>query len=183
MTKRAVIAVDIQNDYFDSGKFPLSGMDEAAANARRVIDAARARGDLIVHVRHEFTDPSMPFFNPGTEGARIHDVVTPAEGEPVVTKNHVNCFRDTDLRDTLDKAEVEEVTIVGAMSHMCIDAATRAASDLGYKTTVVHDACATRDLEFGGRTVPAADVHAAMMSGLAFGYADVVAADDWIARD
>ena len=36
MSKRAVIAVDIQNDYFDQGRFPLIGMDHAAANARRV---------------------------------------------------------------------------------------------------------------------------------------------------
>lgn len=183
MSKRAVIAVDIQNDYFDQGRFPLIGMDQAAANARRVIEAARAGGDMVVHVRHEFTDPAMPFFNPGTEGVRIHDTVAPAEGEPVVTKNHVNAFRDTNLRETLDAAGVDEVVIVGAMSHMCIDAATRAASDLGYKTTVIHDACATRDLEFGGKTVPADQVHAAMMSGLAFGYADVVGTEDWVGRD
>ncbi|MEG2901724.1 MAG: isochorismatase family protein, partial [Massilia sp.] len=67
------------------------------------------------------------------------------------------------------------------MSHMCIDATTRAASDFGYKTTVVHDACATRDLEFGGQTVPAAQVHAAFMSALAFAYASVVSADDYLA--
>ena len=60
------------------------------------------------------------------------------------------------------------------------DAATRAASDLGYRTTVIADACATRDLEFQGTTVPAAQVHAAMMSGLAFGYATVTDARDWI---
>lgn len=179
-SRRAVIAVDIQNDYFDGGKFPLSGMTEAAANARRVIDAARAAGDLVVHVRHEFIDPAMPFFNPGTEGAAIHDSVTPRDGEPVVTKNHVNAFRDTDLKAVLDKAGVDEVVIVGAMSHMCIDAATRAASDMGYATTVVHDACATRDLEFGGKTVPADQVHAAMMAGLAFGYATVVGTDDLV---
>ena len=180
MTKRAVIAVDIQNDYFEGGKFPLDGMDKAAANARRVIDAARDRGDLVVDVRHEFADETAPFFHPGSEGARINAAVPPAEGEAVITKNAVNAFKDTDLKATLDDAGVDEVVIVGAMSHMCIDAATRAASDMGYKTTVVHDACATRALEFGGKTVPADQVHAAMMSGLACGYADVVAADDWL---
>ena len=61
-----------------------------------------------------------------------------------------------------------------------IDAAARAASDLGYSTTVIADAFATRDLEFQGTVVPAAQVHAAMMSGLAFGYATVTDARDWI---
>src|SRR3546814_14914555 len=68
------------------------------------------------------------------------------------------------------------------MSHMCIDAATRAASDLGYRTTVVHDACATRDLEFDGQVVPAAQVHNAYMSALAFAYAKVTTADEYLAE-
>ena len=80
-------------------------MRTLALNA--LIEAARAGGDMVVHVRHEFTDPAMPFFNPGTEGVRIHDTVAPAEGEPVVTKNHVNAFRDTNLKQTLDAAGVD----------------------------------------------------------------------------
>ncbi|MDO5612757.1 MAG: cysteine hydrolase family protein [Paracoccus sp. (in: a-proteobacteria)] len=173
MTKRAIIAVDIQNDYFPGGKFPLDGMDAAAANAARVIQAGRDRGDLIVHVRHEFTDPAAPFFHPGSDGAEINPAAAPQGDEAVVTKNSVNAFKDTDLNQILQDNGIAQVVIVGAMSHMCIDAATRAAADLGYATTVIHDACATRDLEFQGTTVPAAQVHAAMMSGLAFGYATV----------
>ena len=180
MTRRATIAVDIQNDYFPGGKFPLEGMDEAAAKARTVLDAARKRGDLIVHVRHEFADASAPFFHPGSEGAQINPAAAPQGDEIVVTKNAVNAFKDTDLQRILDDHGVTEVVIVGAMSHMCIDAATRAASDLGYQTTVIADACATRDLEFQGTIVPAAQVHAAMMSGLAFGYATVTDAKAWI---
>lgn len=180
MTRRAAIAVDIQNDYFPGGKFPLEGIDQAAANARAVLDAARAQGDLIVHVRHEFADSSAPFFHPGSEGADINPAAAPQGDEIVVTKNNVNAFKDTGLQRILDDNGVTDVVIVGAMSHMCIDAATRAASDLGYRTTVIADACATRDLEFQGTTVPAAQVHAAMMSGLAFGYATVTDARDWI---
>lgn len=57
---------------------------------------------------------------------------------------------------------------------MCVDAGVRAASDLGYSCVVVHDACATRDQEFAGKLVPAADVHAAFMAALQFGYARLV---------
>lgn len=66
--------------------------------------------------------------------------------EPVVTKNYPNSFRDTGLKALLDKQGVTEVIVVGAMSHICVDATTRAANDLGYKTTTIHDACATLDL-------------------------------------
>lgn len=65
------------------------------------------------------------------------------------------------------------------MSHMCIESATRAAADLGYKCRVIHDACATRDQEWHGRVVPAADVHAASMSALGFAYAEVLALEDF----
>ena len=67
------------------------------------------------------------------------------------------------------------------MNHMCIDATTRAASDFGYKTTVVHDACATRDLAFGGVTAPASQVHTVLMAALAFAYAQVISAQEYLA--
>ncbi|ONF97136.1 cysteine hydrolase family protein [Sphingomonas jeddahensis] len=182
MSKRAIVVVDLQNDYWPSGKFPLVGIDAAAANAAKVVEAARASGDEVIHVRHEFTDPAMPFFNPGTEGSEIHPVVQPVGEETVILKNYPNSFKDTGLKQHLEEQGIEEVVIVGAMSHMCIAATGRAASDYGYKTVVVHDACATRDVEFGGVTVPAAEVHAANMSALAFAYAQVVGTDEYTAR-
>jgi len=67
------------------------------------------------------------------------------------------------------------------MSHMCVDAGTRGASDLGYRCIVVHDACATRDQEFAGVVVPAAQVHAAFMAALQFGYAKLVSTEEYLA--
>ena len=182
MPKRALVLIDIQNDYFPGGKWTLSGIEAAADNAAKVLAAARAAGDLVVHVRHEFKATDAPFFAPGSDGAKIHPKVRALEGEPVVLKHHVNSFRETDLKAILDKHGVEEVVICGAMSHMCVDAGTRAASDLGYRCVVVHDACATRDQEFEGVVVPAADVHAAFMAALAFGYAKAVSAEEYLAK-
>jgi nicotinamidase-related amidase len=59
------------------------------------------------------------------------------------------------------------------MTSMCVDATVRAAVDLGFETTVAHDACAPCALEFDGRTVPAAAVHSAFLAALADGYARV----------
>ncbi|MDO5620395.1 MAG: cysteine hydrolase family protein [Paracoccus sp. (in: a-proteobacteria)] len=176
--KRAILVVDIQKEYFPGGNYPLVGIEAAAANAARVIADARSRGDLVVHVRHEF--PQGPIFIPGTPGVESHETVAPAAGEPVVTKNRVNSFRDTGLEAILRDHGVELVAVIGAMSHMCVDAAVRAANDLGFSTTTIHDACATRDLEFGGVTTPAAQVQAAMMAAFAFGYGQVVSTDDWL---
>jgi nicotinamidase-related amidase len=180
MPKRALIVIDVQNDYFPGGKWPLKGIESAADNAAKLLATARNAGDLVVHVRHEFSTASPPFFAPGSDGARIHPKVQGREGEPVVLKHHVNSFRETDLQELLDRHGVEEVVICGAMSHMCVDAGVRAASDLGYKCIVVHDACATRDQEFESTVVPAAEVHAAFMAALGFGYARLVSTEEYI---
>ncbi|MDQ0560420.1 nicotinamidase-related amidase [Rhizobium mesoamericanum] len=181
MNKRALIVVDIQNDYFANGKRPLAGAEEAADNAARIIAAARDAGDLVVHVRHESAGENAAFFLAGSEGAQIHPKVLNRPGETVIVKNHVNAFRETDLKATLDRNGIEDITVVGSMSHMCVDALTRAASDFGYQVTVIHDACATRDLEFNGALVPAAQVHAAFMAAFAFAYASVLSTDEALA--
>jgi nicotinamidase-related amidase len=180
MSKRALIVIDIQNDYFPGGKWTLSGIDAAADNAARVLHAARAAGDLVVHVRHENPSPGAPFFVAGSHGAEIHEKVRPTPGEDVVLKHHANSFRETNLQDILGRNRVEEVVLVGAMSHMCVDAAARAANDLGYRVTVIHDACASRDLAFDGAVVPAAQVHAAFMSALGFAYAQMRSAEQYL---
>ncbi|HWK47234.1 MAG TPA: cysteine hydrolase family protein [Stellaceae bacterium] len=180
MAKRALIVVDIQNDYFPGGKWALNGIEAAADNAARLIAATRVTGDLVVHIRHEFTAADAPFFSPGSEGAQIHPKARNRDDEPVVLKHYVNAFRETGLKEMLDRDGIEDIVICGAMSHMCVDAVTRAANDFGYKVTVVHDACATRDLTFNGVLVPAAQVHAAFMAALGFAYASVRSTDDYL---
>jgi nicotinamidase-related amidase len=180
MTKRALVVVDMQNDYFPGGKWTLTGIEAAADNTARLISSARANGDLIVHIRHEFATADAPFFAPGTAGAHVHPKANNLENEPVVLKHHVNSYRETNLKEILDRHGIEDVVICGAMSHMCVDAVTRASADLGYGVTVIHDACATRDLEFNGVKVPAAQVHTAFMASLGFAYATMLSTDEYL---
>jgi len=180
MSKRAIVVVDIQNEYFPSGKLPLVGIADAAVNAAKVIEAARSSGDEIIYVRHETAGPNAPIFTPGSPGVEINSAVGPREGDPIVVKHFPNAFRDTGLKQMLDTRGVKDVVIIGAMSHMCIDATSRAAADFGYNTVIVHDACATRDLEFKGTMIPAAQVHAAFMAGLAFAYGKVTTTAEFL---
>ena len=177
---KALVVVDIQNDYFPGGRWALAHVEAAAAKAAQVIEQFRQHGDLVVHIRHEFEQADAPFFRPGSEGAKIHPSVQNREGEPVVLKHFISSFRDTELKAILDQHGINELVIVGNMSHMCVDGITRAAVDLGYTTTVLHDACATLDLEFNGVKVPAAQVHAAFMAALAFGYAPVISTAQYL---
>lgn len=155
MTNEALIIVDLQNDYFPGGRWPLVGIEDAAVNARLVLNRFREKEMTVVHIRHEFPADNAPFFAPGSHGAQINACVLPEKGEPVVLKHHPNAFRDTELKTLLEERDIRKLTVLGAMSHVCIDATVRAAVDLGYDVTVVHDAIATRDLEFNGTAVPA----------------------------
>lgn len=180
MSKKAVIVVDLQNEYLPMGKLPLVNIEAALENTAKVIEYARKHSVPVIHIRHEFLDPEIPFFVKNTDGVEIIKTVVPVANECVITKNYPNSFLKTDLDSLLKKQGISQLTIIGAMSHMCIDATTRAASDLGYKCTVVEDACATMNLEFNGRIVEAAQVHAALMAALAFAYATIISTTDYI---
>ncbi len=170
---RALVLVDIQRDYFPGGAFPLVEPEAAATAARAVLDGFRASGELVVHVFHVSTDPDASFFRPGTPGLAFHPSVEPAEGEVVLEKHRPNSFIDTGLQDVLADAGVTELVIAGMMSSMCIDSTTRAAHELGYRNTVVSDACAAPDLHHGETVVPGAAVHAAFMAALDGSFATV----------
>ncbi len=172
--KPALLLVDIQNDYFPGGKMELVNIDHVSVNARQLLDQFRYQGLSTFHVQHTFLNNAAGFFAPDTEGAEIHGSIDPLPGEAIIHKHFPNSFRETDLLVQLNQKEITDLVICGAMSHMCIEATTRAAADYGFKCVVVQDACATRDVEFRGKIVSAMDVHNASMSALAFAYANVV---------
>lgn len=169
-----LILVDLQNDYFPGGSMELSGINEAAANARMLLNEFREKKSSIIHVRHIATHPGATFFVPDTDGVLINQMVAPLEDETVVIKNFPNSFRGTSLLALLKEKEIGDLVICGAMSHMCIDATTRAAFDLGFNCVVAEDACATRDLDFKGKIIKAAEVHASFMAALSAPYAAVM---------
>ncbi|MBD2102668.1 cysteine hydrolase family protein [Leptolyngbya sp. FACHB-261] len=177
--KQGLVVVDIQNDYFPRGNLELVGVEQAAENAQKLLQKFRDKQSPIFHIQHISKQPGATFFLPDTEGARIHESVAPQQEETVIVKHFPNSFRETDLLEYLKDSKVEEVVICGAMSHMCIDATSRAAFDFGLQCTVIEDACATRDLEHQGKIVEAAEVHAAFMAALAAVYAKVISINEF----
>jgi nicotinamidase-related amidase len=169
----ALIIIDIQNFYFEGGRVPLVGSVEASLKARQVLDAFRKAGRPVIHVRH------MPKQDPGSTDPQyaIHPNVAPLPGEAVVVKHYANAFRETDLTARLKTLGVKTLVICGMQTQMCVEAAVRHAADLGYEVVLVEDACATRDLTFGGTNIPARQVHAAVLAAMNGTYAKIVAAD------
>jgi nicotinamidase-related amidase len=175
---RTLLIIDIQRDYFPGGAYPLVEPEAAAEAAHKVLGRFREAGDPVIHMKHVWDAPDAEFMRPGTEGIEIHPAVAPVEGEPVLEKSNPNSFLDTGLEEELRKRGADDLVVAGMMSSMCVDATVRAAADLGFSPTVVHDACAAPDLEFNGVEVPGAAVHAAFMAALADGYAELASAAD-----
>jgi len=177
----ALLVVDIQNFYFEGGSVPLTGSLEAATQARRVLDAFRARKLPVIHIRHASKTAVFVEGEPADTQYRIHREVVPAAGEKVITKHYANSFRETGLLDDLRGMNITSLVIVGMQTHMCVEAAARAATDLGFAVTVIPEACATRPLNYGKQTVPADMVHTAALAAINGTYGRVVPIDTWLA--
>lgn len=171
--KKALILIDIQNDYFTGGRFELNQTDAAAQNAQSALALFRKKGLPVFHVQHINQSPIAPFFVADTEGVKIHPLVSPLPGERVVIKHTPDSFFNTDLLQLLKELSIEQLVICGMMSHMCIDTTVRSAKRLGFAIELLSDACTTRDLLWENTPVPAALVHAAFMAALQNTFADV----------
>jgi len=164
--KTALLVIDIQKDYFPGGKYPLVNPLEAAKKAYMILQCFRESDNPHVHIQHISLEPDATFFVSGDRGTDIHDSVAHFEGEPIVYKHEPNSFLNTNLLELLKSWEIERVVITGMMTHMCVDATARAASDLGFQVIVAEDACATRDLKYGETTIPADLVHKSFLAAL-----------------
>ncbi len=174
---RALVIIDIQNEYSGDGKWALPRFEQAAARAAQAIAAARDAGVPVVHVRHEITSTDEHGFVPGSAGAQIHSAVAPADGEAVLVKHHPNSFLDTDLAARLHALGDGPVAFAGMMTSTCVDSTVRAASDMGLEAVLVGDACAAPGLEHGGVSVDADAVNAAFLAALGENFAQLVVAD------
>jgi len=176
--RTALLLVDIQREYFQGGAVPLEGPVEAAVQARKLFAHFRYNHLLAVFIQHVSLDPEAISFRSGSPGVSLYASITPLPGEAIVRKHHPNSFRDTNLLELLRMREVSRLVICGMMTHMCIDATTRAAFDYGFECIIAADACATRELAFAGETVPAAMVQRAFLAALNGTYAKVMNVDE-----
>ncbi|GAA0447480.1 cysteine hydrolase family protein [Lentibacillus halophilus] len=180
----ALIMIDIQNDYFPNGRMELSNPGQAADNAANVLDWFRQNNkENIFHVHHIANDSSLGFFLPNTEGVNVHETVLPSEDEQTITKRAPNSFFNTELESKLKEKGITKLVVVGMMTHMCIDATVRNAVELGFDTTLIEDACATRSLSYRDKVVPADEVHYAFVSALNDMYANAITTEDFLQQE
>jgi nicotinamidase-related amidase len=174
----ALLLLEIQNDYFPNGRIPLEKSLEASAKAQALLQAYREKKHPIVHIQHISTHPNATYLLPCTKGAEFYPAVAPLKGETIIKKHYPNSFKDTGLLSHLTKNHINHLVICGMMTHLTVEATVRAAYDLGFSCTVIHDACAARQLEFNHITIPAQDVHYAFLGAMQPIYANVLSCDE-----
>ncbi len=176
----ALLLIEYQNDYFPNGRMPLEKSIEACQKAQEALQVYRAKQLHIIHLQHLSTRPDAVHFLPCTKGVEIHSNVQPLRNETVIKKHYPNCFKDTGLLNHLIKNNINHLIIAGMMTHLAIDASVRAAYDLGFSCTVLHDACATKNLEFNNMIIPAQSVHSAFLAALQPMYANVISLKEFL---
>jgi nicotinamidase-related amidase len=139
---RALIVIDVQQSFFERPNWSAVSNPDIVKQVGRLVDAARAAGDLVVWVLH--AEPGTEtVFDPDRGHVRLMDGLVPRNGEPVITKTSINAFTTTNLQQVLTTLGIRELTICGIQTEQCCETTTRVASDLGFDVTFVTDATAT----------------------------------------
>jgi nicotinamidase-related amidase len=168
-----LVIIDAQKEYSE-GRITLENLDTAVAEAAGLLKRARELGSPVIHVTHE-NKAGAALFAAGTRSIEIMDPLRPTASEVVISKTMANSFFNSTLEDEIKKTGGKTLVVIGYMTHMAVDATVRAALERGFNTTVVGNACTTRDLADGyGGVVAAEEVHKATLAALRDRFAAVV---------
>ena len=145
MPQAALIVIDVQNDYFPTGAYPLHDTQAVLERTVQAVRSAQAQGLPVVLVQHVAKGPS-PFFNADTEGVQIHPLLRAAAPDaPVVVKAHADSFLNTTLHTTLATLGVDSLWLCGMMTHNCVTHTALSPQAQGYTVRVLEDLCTTVD--------------------------------------
>jgi nicotinamidase-related amidase len=142
----ALLVIDVQNDYFPDGKFPLWNTEATLQNIERAIEKAHAWKIPVIIIQH-IADSSKgisPFFNEGTTGANVHPAILALVPKaPVVVKAFADSFVKTTLEETLVGLGVTELLVCGMMTQNCVTHTAISKSAEKYRVSILADCCTT----------------------------------------
>ncbi|MBS1142006.1 MAG: Isochorismatase hydrolase [Proteobacteria bacterium] len=146
MSHPALIVIDLQNDYFPDGRFPLWNAEGTLSNVEQAIGQARAKGIPVILVQHvaDSSKGIAPFFNTGTPGVDIHPrALAAAPDAPIVIKSFADSFHKTTLEATLAQLGVDELLVCGMMTQNCVTHTAISKAAEKYKVSILADCCTT----------------------------------------
>ncbi|UHQ22376.1 cysteine hydrolase [Lysobacter sp. 5GHs7-4] len=178
--KRALIVVDVQNEYFSGGLLiehpPVS---QTLPNVGRAMDAARAAGVPVVVVQNT-APPEAPVFVKGTPGWELNDVVASRHRDHYIEKNLPSVFTGTDLKDWIADHGIDTLTVIGYMTHNCDASTIFEAAHLGLNVEFLGDATGSLSYENSAGQASAEEIHRVFSVVFQSRFAAVLGTDEWI---
>lgn len=145
-SKKALIVIDVQNDYFSDGQFPLANVDATLLNIESAIVRAQKNGIAVILIQHIANAPAgqAPFFNKDSEGVKLHARISAAAPEaPIVQKAYADSFYQTSLDSELSTLEVDQIYLCGMMTQNCVNHTALSKAAHQYDVTILADCCTT----------------------------------------
>ena len=144
--QRVLIVIDVQNDYFPDGKFPLWNAEATLDKVESAIARAQADAVPVILVQHvaDASKGIAPFFNQGTAGVDIHARIRAvAPDASVVIKSFADSFLHTTLEQKLAELGVGELLICGMMTQNCVTHTAISKAAEKYQVSILGDCCTT----------------------------------------
>jgi len=180
--KRALLVIDVQNEYFPGGALPIKHPAGHLENILQVMDAAKQKGVTTVVVRHHQPDPDSPLFRNKSPMWELHPEVASRPHDLLLDKQLPGSFTNTQLEAFLREHEIDTVTIAGYMTQICCDTTSREAMHRGFKVEFLSDATGTLDVSNNAGSVTADELHKAILVSQAMFISEVISKDEFIER-
>lgn len=139
-SQHALILVDFQKG-FDAPYWGRRNNPLAEQNALRLLRHWRAAQAPVVIVRHDSTEGDSSL-RPHQPGNQLKPGFEPIEGELLCPKHVHSAFIGTSLLAWLKERNISDITIAGITTDMCTSTTTRMGANLGFRMSLVEDACA-----------------------------------------
>lgn len=142
-SNKALIIIDVQNDYFPGGVVPLWNANGALQNILKAVKKARQVNMPIILVQHVAPkDSGSDLFVEGSYGVEIHPELLKAVPEAiVVTKTRADSFRNTKLNEVVAKLGATELLLCGMQTFNCVGLSAISEFAKQYKVSVLADCC------------------------------------------
>jgi len=172
-----LIVIDVQNA-IDHPSWGQRNNPGAEKNIAALLQAWRASGQPVYHVKHDSTEPGS-HYRPGQPGNDFKPEAKPLPGEIVIVKRTNSAFIGTDLESRLRAAGQNILVVAGVITNNSVEATVRMAGNLGFQTYLVEDATFTFGRkDWAGAFRTASEVHAMSLANLDGEYCTVVRTND-----
>jgi nicotinamidase-related amidase len=178
--KRALIVVDVQNEYFEGGALPISYPPNSFEQIKKAIEEAQKASVMIVFVQHTSLKEKAGAFVRESHLWEFHDEIKVLKPDLYIEKNHASSFIGTDLNWRLRTLGVDTITVIGYMTQNCCDATARDASQLGFNVEFLSDANGTLAFKNDAGEVSAEELHRSFLVAQAFGFSRVLTLNEWV---